>query len=247
MLCRADDKQFSISLISMSPGWLVLEKPDGLSVHNDPGKDLCSMVSAVISSDKVLSNTVSFDRQYGIHAVNRLDKETSGIMLMACRPETFSYYSQQFDTGTFHKSYIAILHGNSAFNRKTDEWNTWNRPLGKTAGGRKKPEGTGQFQKCVTKYRILKTSTHYALVECRPKTGRTHQIRRHAKLSGHPVVGDKRYGTRRSLKFLQTHCQFDRMALHSMRITFRSIDTKTEVSFRSPEIPAELTRLLNMD
>jgi 23S rRNA-/tRNA-specific pseudouridylate synthase len=88
---------------------------------------------------------------------------------------------------------------------------------------------------------------HYSLVEIQPLTGRKHQIRRHAKLAGHPVVGDRRYGSARSISYLARHCDFDRLGLHAYALTIRLPEASAARTFRSPGLPASMVRLIEAD
>ncbi|MCP4627744.1 MAG: RNA pseudouridine synthase, partial [bacterium] len=192
----------------METGWLVADKPSGMSVHNDPGHDLCSQLDAIVQKNPAMCRKLGYDSDFGFHPVHRLDRQTSGVILFACTSDVLRHFSHQFENRTVKKQYIALLHGNL----REDTESIWTYPLGLKAGGRSNPKGSGSKQTASTRYRVLEYSRHYTLIECEPLTGRKHQIRRHAKLSGHPVVGDARYGSTRAVKFLKTNHGFDRQA-----------------------------------
>jgi 23S rRNA-/tRNA-specific pseudouridylate synthase len=101
--------------------------------------------------------------------------------------------------------------------------------------------------KCTTRWRVKRYTPHYSLVECQPLTGRKHQIRRHAKLAGHPVVGDRRYGSPRSRSYLSRHCRFNRLGLHAHTLTIRLPGETAARTFQSPGLPASMGRLLDQD
>lgn len=240
--------QISVPVLAKGKGWLIVDKPCGLSIHNDPGADLCSVLKSYIETTPLLYDQLFFDPGFGLHAVHRLDRETSGVMLLACRADVFRYYSGQFETRSVRKHYVALLHGKlSVPGSDEDEWGLWDKALSKDAGGRSCPAGKGRGLRCQTRYRAVRHSPHYTLAECEPLTGRKHQIRRHAKLAGHPVVGDQRYSTPRSLKYLKDKCGFNRLGLHSLSVTVRPPDKSKPEIFRSPGIPLEMQKLLDED
>ena len=238
---------FSIPILTAGQGWLVVEKPSGLSVQEERERDLCSVLKSRIKIDPDLRNRIDCDPRFGVHPVHRLDRETSGVILLACRPETFSYFAKQFEHHMARKRYVALLHGELPDPDGKDGWGLWTWPLSKEAGGRFHPEGPGGAAPCETRFRVLRRSTHYTLIECDLLTGRKHQIRRHARLAGHAVVGDARYGTPRSLKFLREEMGFTRLALHSFFLQVQPPRAAVPRVFQSPAIPPEILRLLEQD
>jgi 23S rRNA-/tRNA-specific pseudouridylate synthase len=115
------------------------------------------------------------------------------------------------------------------------------------AAGRNDPMGKGKRMPCITRWRILDYSRHYTLIDCEPLTGRKHQIRRHAKLAGHPVVGDRRYGSARSLAYLRQHRGFNRLGLHAHALTLRLPGESRTTTFHSGGLPQAMRQLLEMD
>jgi 23S rRNA-/tRNA-specific pseudouridylate synthase len=107
--------------------------------------------------------------------------------------------------------------------------------------------GGGPKQLCETRYRIIDASTHYTMVEIELFTGRKHQIRRHAKLAGHPVVGDARYGSDRAIKYLKGNCGFDRLGLHARSLTFELPDEQGAQTIETSELPAQVRALFKND
>ncbi len=238
---------FPIPILATGQGWLVVEKPSGLSIQEARGSSLCSVLRSRIETDPHLRNKIDYDPRFGLHPVHRLDRETSGVILLACRPETFSYFARQFQYRNVRKRYVALLHGELPETDTEDRWGTWTWPLSQEAGGRLHPEGSGRATPCETRFRVLRRSAHYTLVECDLVTGRKHQIRRHARLAGHAVVGDERYGTPRSLKFLREMVGFTRLALHSFSLQAQPPEATAPQLFQSPGIPVEILRLLEED
>jgi len=187
------------------------------------------------------------DSDLRVNPVHRLDKETSGIILLAATPEMFRFFSKQFESRQVKKRYIAILHGMLENPQGADSWGTWTWALAKTAGGRLQPQGAGPRQPARTRYRILDRSARYTMVEIELLSGRKHQIRRHAKLSGHAVVGDARYGSKRAADYLKKNFAFDRLALHAHALTFRLPGKTATETVTTPAIPDQMQNLFKND
>jgi len=219
-----------IKIIEHGQGWVCVEKPGGVSVHNDPGRDIISSLQKSLGpgSTEILQ------------PVHRLDQETSGLLLVATSQEALTALSALFVEGKVTKRYKALVHGH--FDQAHGDWDT---PLTKSAGGRTDPRGRGKRVKALTRYRVLDQSIHYTLLDIELFTGRKHQIRRHAKLAGHPVVGDPRYGSPRALEFLKTQKRFESMALHSYFLSFK--DKGRTVNLALPDFPPEVARLFDED
>ena len=238
---------FPITILATGQGWLAAEKPSGLSVQETRGVSLCSILRSQIDADPGLRDKIGFVPRFGVHPIHRLDRETSGVILLACRPEIFSYFARQFEHHKVRKRYVALLHAELPEPDAEDGWGIWTWPLSREAGGRLHPEGSGRPTACVTRFHVLRRSPHYTLVECDLVTGRKHQIRRHARLAGHAVVGDGRYGTPRSLKFLREAMGFTHLALHSLSLQVQPPGATAPQLFQSPGIPPDILRLLEED
>lgn len=235
-----------MNVLASGCGWLAVDKPAGMSVHNDPGGDVCTLCAARLAADNALAARIKPVPDFGVHAVHRLDRDTSGVVLLAASRDALRHLAAQFQQKTVSKRYVALLHG-IIVAPPSLPWGIWHWPLTKTAGGRNDPAGRGQRKACQTRFRVLATSRHYTQVECAPETGRRHQIRRHAKLAGHPVVGDRRYGSRRSLAYLQNECGFERLGLHARSLSFLPPDGDQTLTVQASEMPTEFTRLLETD
>ena len=232
-----------IKVLKTGNGWIGIEKPCGISIHNDPGNDVLSIVTSMINNNHVDLKGIKPEVTNQIQPVHRLDKDTSGVLLLAFTPDTLKKLSNYFYQGLVHKKYLALVHGN--FDESAQDVQTWDYPLSKDAGGRNNPAGNGKKVKAKTCYTILRQSPHYALLQITLITGRKHQIRRHAKFSGHPVTGDKRYGSKKSISFLKENCGYDRLGLHAQSIEIPDMDPSLLIS--SKKIPQEMERLLNQD
>jgi 23S rRNA-/tRNA-specific pseudouridylate synthase len=247
MMITIERGAIQIPVLAFGKGWLLVDKPAGMTVHNESGRDLCSLASAFIQQDTMLQGQIEMDPDFGVNPVHRLDKETSGVLLLAVSREMFRFFSKQFESREVKKWYVAILHGRLENPDGNDLWGTWCWALAKTAGGRHHPEGAGPRQDCQTRYRVLDHSVHYTMVDIELLSGRTHQIRRHAKLAGHPVVGDVRYGSTRAVNYLMQNFAFDRLALHARALTLRLPDGKAPETVETPTVPSQIRHLFAED
>lgn len=239
-------EQKSLPVVATGPGWLVVDKPSGVSVHNEPGRDLCSSVSALLARDRQLADRTGFTGD-GVHAPHRLDRDTSGLVLLCCTRPVLRFFGQAFQMRRIGKRYLAILHGRLETAEGGWGEGIWSFPLAQAGAGRANPSGKGQRVVSRTAFQVLRCSSHYTLVACAPLTGRKHQIRRHAKLAGHPVVGDPRYGSPRSLRYLREMEGFERLGLHAYGLDLPMRLLKEHRVVYSRALPAEFTRLLTED
>ena len=235
-----------MEILASGKGWIAVDKPAGISVHNDPGKDLCALAANRQKADADLKETTGLGGRDRLDAAHRLDRETSGVILLAGDRSMLSHFAAQFENRTVDKYYIAIVHGRLLSGTDPDGWVTWNWPLTKTAGGRRNPRGKGPRKESTTLVRVLNHSDHYTLVECKLLTGRKHQIRRHAKLAGHPVVGDRRYGSKRALEFLRKQHDFNRLALHAARLEIQLPDGHP-LTLHAQSLPWQMQQLFDGD
>jgi RluA family pseudouridine synthase len=247
MMITIEREAIQIPVLALGKGWLVVDKPAGMTVHNESGRDLCSLASAFIQNETTIQGQIEMDPDFGVNPVHRLDKETSGVILLAVTREMFRFLSKQFESRQVKKRYVAILHGRLENPDGNDPWGTWCWALAKTAGGRHNAEGAGYRQDSRTRYRVLDHSAHYTMVEIELLSGRTHQIRRHAKLSGHPVVGDARYGSTRAVNYLRRSYAFDRLALHACGLTLKLSGGKAPETVETPAIPSQMQHLFDND
>lgn len=184
---------------------------------------------------------ISKSEEFRSGVVHRLDKETSGILLIAKNEKAFSYLQKQFKERKVEKSYVALLHGKVTQKAGTIEASVgrlpWNRRrFGVLAGGRE----------AVTRYKVRdyysKDKDIFSLVDFYPETGRTHQIRIHAKHIGHPLVADNFYAGRKTSRADRKWCP--RLFLHAQSISFTHPNGEV-VEYRS-ELPEDLQGALNL-
>ena len=246
------DAMGSIQIIQVQRGWLAVDKPCDISVHNDPGNDLLSIITNLICSDTQLATHLGLKPEFKVHPVHRLDKETSGVIILATDAKILAQLSEQFTQKKVKKKYMALVHGLVDPEPSEPGYHVWQYPLTKTAGGRNNPEGKGQRIACETRYKLVDQSNHYSFLEIDLITGRKHQIRRHAKLAGHPVTGDTRYGSKKSIEFLKNNCSYTRLGLHCHSIELNVPGLTGSMSIQSDRFQSyysgdDMTRLLESD
>jgi 23S rRNA-/tRNA-specific pseudouridylate synthase len=240
----APDGVHEIPVVAAGDGWLVVDKPSGVSVHNDPGADLCSLLEGAAGGGHERAHELPRRR---LHPVNRLDKETSGLMILCSDPEALRFFARQFESGRVRKRYVALVHGRMEPAAGTEGQLCWEWPLADEGSGRRRPQGRGVLRLCRTLCRVRGFSRHYTLIDCEPESGRRHQIRRHAVLAGHPVVGDRRYGPTRAVALVRARFGFERLGLHALALSVVPPGQARAVEFCSAGIPAEITRLFDND
>jgi len=219
---------------------LVVDKPAGLVVHPAAGNLDGTLVNALLHHCGGSLSGIGGVARPGI--VHRIDKDTSGLLLVAKTDVAHEGLARQFAAHSIDRRYLAILSGvPKAKEGKIDA------PLARSATNRKKiaivegPRG----KRAVTRWKRLDVLRDSALVECRLETGRTHQVRVHMASIGHPLLGDPVYG--RSGKThgkLLKDLNFDRQALHAAELGFIHPVTKHRLSFASP-MPPDMQQLFN--
>ena len=223
---------------------IVVDKPPGLVVHPAPGHPDGTLVNALIGHCGVSLSGIGGVRRPGI--VHRLDKDTSGLMVVAKTEAAHHTLSRDFMLRRIDRAYVAMVWGVPAPLTGAITGN-----IGRSATNRKKltvvPEGKGK--PAITNYRVERSfRSQAAFVECRLATGRTHQIRVHLAHRGHPLIGDPVYGTRagrsvaRSGEIGARIAAFPRQALHARLLAFTHPAGCGRLSFSSP-VPADLREL----
>lgn len=195
-----------IEILQNFDTWIVVNKPTGLSVHNNEDEtNLLRMLEAQ-----------GFE---GYSPVNRLDKETSGIMVLSSDSETSSKLQASLAEKWSTKTYLAIVKGTF----KSDMLHgTWNQDLTNRAEGRNNPLGIkSERVKCITHYKVLNTNKYLSFMQFKIDTGRQHQIRKHCIDAKHQIIGDSRYGDKKFNTLIKQKYSFTEMALHSYKLRFK--------------------------
>jgi len=228
---------------------LVVNKPAGLVVHPGHGNYQGTLLNGLAF---YMKDDALFDpADPGLGLVHRIDKDTSGLLVIAKRPEAKTDLGRQFFQKTTQRNYVALVWGIPKNEEGRIEGN-----IGRDPHDRLKmtvfPDGE-QGKEAVTHYRMLEKFGYVALLECRLETGRTHQIRAHLKHIGHPVFNDERYGGDQLLKGIPSsnYKQFiyncfaccPRQALHAKTLGFKHPETKNEMFFDS-DLPRDMEQLI---
>ncbi len=206
---------------------IVVDKPAGLLVHPAAGQHTGTLVNAILSRCPDLGE-INGSVRPGI--VHRLDKDTSGLMMVAKNDAAQRSLSSQIKQRSIKKGYLALLLGHL-----TPERGAIDAPIGRHPGDRKKMAVVSGGREARTEYKVLKYFADYTLIEAMPETGRTHQIRVHFAAIGHPLLGDHVYGKRSPL--------LGRQFLHAHRLGFRLPSSGEFVEFGAG-LPPDLEEVL---
>jgi 23S rRNA pseudouridine1911/1915/1917 synthase len=223
-------------IIHKEEGFLVLNKPAGMIVNNaDTSRDeytVQDFIAENFTLDKSAKNESEFLSRGGI--VHRLDKETSGALIVALDEEFFVLLQKQFKEKKVKKEYLALVHG------KLVPEGEINVPIGRLPWNRMRFGVIPQGRESYTKFKVLQYKTMkegnrseiLSLVTVFPQTGRTHQIRVHMQYAGHPIFADSLYAGRKNIvhdrKFLKRHF------LHASKISFSHPASDKELTFEAP-------------
>lgn len=219
-----------LSVIYQDDDLAVINKPQGLTVHAGNGTGKETLVNALLFHLDKLSG-VGGKLRPGI--VHRIDKNTSGVLLVAKNDSAHVHLSKQIEKKTCKRKYLALLEGK--LKTSTGRIETY-----LTRDNKNRTKYTVSFstgKKAITDYRVVKVYENYTLCEFSLQTGRTHQIRVHAKHLGHPVVGDPEYG------YAKQKFHLEGQLLHAYEITFQHPTTGKEMSFSAP-LPAYFQQVL---
>lgn len=222
-------QEIPLDIIYEDPHLLAVNKPAGMVVHPAPGHPDGTLVNAVLAHDSRIGEVGPPDRAGIVH---RLDKETSGVIVVAKQVSVLDSLQEQFRNRQVDKVYVALVHGSLQPSDGIIEV-----PIGRHPQDRQRmaPLAGGSYAR--TRYHTVERLGDYTLIEAHPYTGRTHQIRVHLSWLGHPVVGDQVYG--RARHHLLQHRHF----LHAWKIRFVHPVSGEELSLEAP-VPRELTDLL---
>ena len=237
---------------------LALDKPSGLLVHTDGRSKEKTLVDWInenypklkeVGEEQTLQNGEKIQRPGIVH---RLDRDTSGIIIVAKTKETYQFLKEQFQDRKVQKIYNAVVWGNFSPDKIEG---VIEKPIGRSASDFRKWSAEygakGELREAVTEYKVLVQNKDFSFLEVRPKTGRTHQIRVHLKSISHPVVCDKLYGRNNPPNppyikggIEDTNLGFDRLALHALSIKLE-LPNGTHITIESP-LPKEFENALNL-
>lgn len=207
---------------------IIVNKPQGMVVHPAPGHPNHTLVNALLYHSPL--STINGEFRPGI--VHRIDKDTSGLLMVAKNDLAHRSLAAQLKAKTNQREYVALVHGVI----KQDA-GTINAPIGRSKKDRKKQAVVSDGRHAVTHFKVLHRFRHYTLVSCRLETGRTHQIRVHMKSIGHPLAGDPLYGPRKTLPGRGQY-------LHARLLGFKHPRTGKELVFTAP-LPEYFQQMLD--
>lgn len=228
---EAQPQNIPLDIVYEDDHLLVVNKPKGMVVHPAPGNPDGTLVNALLYHCRGQLSGVGGAIRPGI--VHRIDKDTSGLLVVAKDDLTHQGLSEQMAVHAIHRVYHAVVYGNIRQDAGTIE-----APIGRDPRDRKRMAVTpGQGKRACTHWQVLERFGRFTLLACRLETGRTHQIRVHMAHIGHPLAGDPVYGPRSVIRELQGQC------LHAKELGFRHPVTGQELRFDSP-LPAYFTTFL---
>lgn len=231
-----------LSVLYEDSSIIVIDKPPGMVVHPAPGNPTGTLANALLSHCIDLAGINGVLRPGIVH---RLDKETSGVMVVAKDNEAYHQLVKQFKNRTIKKTYLAIAFGNL----KQDEGQI-DLPIGRHPDQRKKMSiRTTRGRAALTRWKVLERFGSFTFLEIHPQTGRTHQIRVHLSAMRHPLLGDPLYGrkgkagTIQDLPVRESIKKMTRLALHAHQLGFHHPRTGEKVQFVAP-IPQDMEETL---
>jgi 23S rRNA pseudouridine1911/1915/1917 synthase len=215
--------------------FLVVNKPAGMVVHPAAGHEQGTLVNAVLAHCPDLPG-IGGEKRPGI--VHRLDKETSGLIIVAKHDKALRHLQKQFKARSVTKSYLALVAGHIQPPQATID-----APIGRDPRQRKRMAvirrgSSARSRESQTVYALLRSYDEFSLVECQPLTGRTHQIRVHLAFAGYPIVGDTVYGPRKPRLPLRRHF------LHAAKLVIQRPSDNQPLILEA-ELPAELQAILH--
>ena len=231
---EAVPQEIPLDIIYEDAHLLVVNKPKGMVVHPAPGNPDGTLVNALLWHCKGSLSGIGGEIRPGI--VHRIDKDTSGLLVVAKDDATHIGLSQQMAVHSVERAYNTIVYGGFAQDEGFVESN-----LGRSKTDRKKmavyPASEPHTKYAYTGYKVLERLGEFTMLECRLKTGRTHQIRVHLAYIGHPILGDTVYGNKKPVPGLTGQC------LHATGLRFLHPRTGCPVELTCPR-PEEFERML---
>jgi 23S rRNA pseudouridine1911/1915/1917 synthase len=211
---------------------LVIDKPAGLVVHPGSGNWSGTMLNALLRHAPQLADIP----RAGI--VHRLDKDTSGLLVVAKTLQAQTDLVRQLQARTVSREYVAVVHGAVAGDGMVEA------PIGRHPVSRTKMAVVARGKPAITHYAVRASGAGWSLLDCRLETGRTHQIRVHLHSIGHPLIGDPVYATSRIHAGLpRAALDFPRQALHAARLALSHPHTGRPMSWKSP-LPGDIVALI---
>ena len=239
---EAQPQDIPLDVVFEDEHLLVVNTPAGMVVHPAAGNPDGTLVNALLHHCRGQLSGINGVARPGI--VHRIDKDTSGLLVVAKTDAAHEGLAAQFADHSIHRRYLAICVG-----YPNPREGTIDARLGRSDRDRKKmavlPKDSSRGKHAVTHYKTLQTLDGCALIECRLETGRTHQVRVHCQSIGHPLVGDPVYGRdSKALRPVLKRIGFARQALHAAELGFIHPVTGAEVHFTA-DLPADMQELID--
>ena len=229
-------QKIALTIIHEDKDVIVIDKPAGMVVHPAPGNRDHTLVNALLAHCKDSLSGIGGVARPGI--VHRLDKDTSGLMIVAKNDAAHQVLSGQFADRSLSRTYQAVVWG-----VPVPSAGSVDAPIGRSTKDRKKMAVTGKGRPALTHYKVIEDFGVASLIECQLATGRTHQIRVHLAHLKHPVVGDSVYGGGRHGKNTRALEKFPRQALHAIGLRFLHPRSGKFRTFDS-KLPKDMLKLL---
>jgi 23S rRNA pseudouridine1911/1915/1917 synthase len=228
---RAAPEEIPLDVLYEDEDVIVVNKPAGMVVHAGAGAARGTLVNALLHHFGTLSSLAGNLRPGIVH---RLDRGTSGAMVVARNDVAHRVLAEQFRSRAVSKTYVALLHG-----RMSREMGTIERPISRDPQRRTRMTARlGHGRAAQTNWHVLLRLGNFSLIEAEPRTGRTHQIRAHFAAAGHPLVGDTLYGAPRQIRAGGASLKpLGRVFLHAARLSFAHPRTGATVEVRAPLDP----------
>jgi 23S rRNA pseudouridine1911/1915/1917 synthase len=216
-------EDIALDVVFEDADMLVVNKPPGMTVHPSPGHTSSTLVNAILAHCDDLSGIGGVLRPGIVH---RLDRDTSGVIVVAKNDAAHNALAKQLKERSVEKTYVALVEGTPHPMEGAID-----APIARDPRNRQRMAIVDRGRASVTAYSVIERFDGMSLVEARPKTGRTHQIRVHFAAIGHPIIGDRVYGKASSV--------VGRQFLHARRIVFAHPRTGARVEFEAA-LPADL-------
>ena len=227
---EAEPENIPLDIIYEDDDVIVLNKPRGMVVHPAPGHYTGTLVNALLFHCKNLSGINGVIRPGIVH---RLDKDTSGIMIVAKNDEAHVSLSKQIQDKTAKRTYLCIVRGNVKADKGVIETR-----MDRDKNDRKRMAVVAEGgREAITEYEVLERFGRFTVVRCRLMTGRTHQIRLHMEYLGYPLVGDSKYSP------MKTPFSIKGQALHSQTLDFIHPQTGEAIHFEAP-LPEDMQKII---
>ena len=227
---KIEAQDIPLDIIYEDEDMIVVNKAKGMVVHPAHGNLDGTVVNAIMAVSKESLSGIGGEIRPGI--VHRLDKDTSGVLMIAKNDKTHISLSEQIKNHKVEKTYIALVRGFVKANEATIDM-----PIGRAIHDRKKMSVTKTGKNAVTHFKVLERFKDYTLLEVRIETGRTHQIRVHLAEIGHPVVGDFTYSNGKNKWGIQGQC------LHAKSLKFKHPTTGKQMEVEAP-LPEYLEKII---